>query len=172
MFTNARASLSPYRPKQNMQLRVARAEGEQWHTHFPARPTVPHITSNKRLRRKFVGRALSIHLSDLSVCLCVRKEPLFSWQAAQLGARRPVIYMKFRAWFLDPLAEWKGCLFWLELRLCIQGVETFSGESRAPPWSRATKPHAIFLHSDTERIFVDSLLELLMCLPKPSWVNR
>lgn len=161
-----RASLSLCRPKKNKQLQVRKTEKLSWQTAgFGTRGTSiylkgpPSSTLSRMRDWEDTREQGSSHSFDLSVCICVMKEPLFSWQAAQPGDDASSNLHEMDVVVLRPLTEWKGCLFWLGLGLCIYWVETFSGQCKAPWWSTSTKPHAVFLHSDTDKAFlsIDSL---------------
>lgn len=70
---------------------VGAKPGYQWHTWS----TVPRITVHTGLRRHSVHRRHFHSFDSPRVCICVMKEPLFSWSVAQLWVLMvAVAYMK------------------------------------------------------------------------------
>lgn len=138
-----RASLSPYRPKKNKQLQVAKTEGGQWHTHFPERPTVPCITSNRGLRRQSVGRATSIHLIEwvsaskegATVCLA----------SSSAGGKGASNLHEIDGMVLRPSSWVKRLLVLVGAKIVYTGGGDLLWGAHTPPWSRSTKPRTIFL---------------------------
>lgn len=144
------ASLSPYRPKKNTQLQGAQTEDEQGHTHFPERPTVLALPPIRGWEGRLWAALFPFIWLTECVHLCKEEASVFP-ASSSAGGKDASNLHEIDGMFLDPLAEWKGCLFWLEWRLCMGGGRRPSLGSTQLPHDPDPLNHTLFFCTQIQK---------------------